>query len=43
MFRRSGGAVIGEGTWSCNHQWPVPLDPAEVAAVRLGEAEIPIP
>ena len=39
----SSGSRQADGTWYASHQWPVPIDVEDAAALRLGDREIPIP
>ena len=36
------GSRQEDGTWYASHQWPVPIDLEDVAALRLGDREIPL-
>lgn len=38
----SGGSRRSDDTWYCSHQWPAPIDVADVAALRIGDTEIPL-
>lgn len=38
-----GGSARDDGTWYASFDWPVPLDVADIAAIRIGETEIPLP
>ncbi len=38
----SGGSRRSDGLWYCSHQWPAPIDVEDVAALRIGETEIPV-
>ena len=38
----SSGSLRSDDTWYCSHQWPVPIDVADVIALRIGDTEIPL-
>ena len=39
----SGGSRTEDGGWYCTSQWPVPINVEDIAAIRIGGTEIPVP
>ena len=37
------GSARDDGTWYAGFDWPVPLDVMDIAAIRVGDTEIPLP
>ena len=37
-----GGSRLDDGSWYDTWEWPAPLDISDIAALRIGETEIPL-
>ena len=42
VFGGGFSGFTGDGRFYCSTQWPVPLDVADIAALRIGEIDIPL-
>lgn len=42
VFGGRFSGFTGDGRFYCSTQWPVPLDVADIAALRIGETDIPL-